>query len=250
MEPTPEPPTPEPPTDGLFPRTRWTLVAEVRAGGSDGHRALEELCRLYWYPVYAYVRRSGASPPDAEDLTQGYFAQLIDRENFARADAAKGRLRAFLLSSLKHFRIDQHRRESALKRGGGIAPLSIDAAQAEARYDKEPAHHEDPESLFERRWALALLEEAFTRLEAEYEAAGKHELYLALRPSLSQPGQAERHQTLAERLGMTAGAVQVAVHRLRKRYRHALEATIAETLDDPAEADEELTYILRVLAAG
>lgn len=237
-------------TDGLFPRTRWTLVADVQAGGPAGERALEELCRLYWYPVYAYARRSGASPADAEDLTQGFFAQLIDRQNFARAEATKGRLRSFLLSTLKHFRIDRHRRETAQKRGGGTLPLSIDSTLAEHRYGREPADLEDPERLFERRWALALLDEAFLRLEAEYQAAGKEELYLALRPCLTQLDATDSYAVLATRLEMTAGAVQVAVHRLRKRYRSSLEAVIAETLDDPAETAEELQYILRILAEG
>jgi RNA polymerase sigma-70 factor (ECF subfamily) len=235
-------------TDGLFPRTRWTLVAEVRAGGSDSARALDELCRLYWYPVYAYARRSGAAPADAEDLTQGFFAQLVHREKFARAEAAKGRLRSFLLNGLKHFRIDQHRRDSAQKRGGGVAPLSIEADRAEARYGREPADLEDPERLFERRWALTLLEEAFVRVETEYAAGGKRDIYLALRPFLTQPDQTDSHAAVAERLRMSAGAVQVAVHRLRKRYRSSLESVIAATLDDPAEMAAEFQHILQVLA--
>lgn len=239
-----------PATDGLFPRTRWTLVAEVQAGGSVGERALNELCQLYWYPVYAFVRRRGAPPADAEDLTQAFFAKLLERENFARAEAAKGRLRAFLLSTLKQFRIDQHRRDRAQKRGGGVLPLSIDAARAEERYHREPADLEDPECLFERRWALALLEEAFARLETDYRTAGKHDLYLSLRPFLTLGDHAESYAEIAARLGMTAGAVQVAAHRLRKRYRAALEAVIAETLDDPAETEAELRHILLILAHG
>lgn len=242
-------PAPEP-TDPLFPRTRWTLVEEVRSGGDASGPALNELCRLYWYPVYAYARRSGVPPADAEDLTQGFFAHLIDRENFARAEASKGRLRSFLLSCLKHFRINQHRRNTAQKRGGGRTPISIDAERAEARYGREPVDLEDPEVLFERRWALALLEEAFSRLEADYRAGGRQELYVALRPFLVPSGPGDSYAVVGERLGMSEGAVQVAVHRLRKRYRYALENTIAETLDDPSEAPDELDHILRVLAGA
>lgn len=233
----------------LFPNTRWTLVEEISGGGEAAERALGELCAIYWQPVYAYARGSGLGPEDAEDLTQGFFCQLIGRDSLSKADAARGRLRCYLLHALKHFRIDQHRRGSARKRGGGLPPVPIDAAEAEQRLAGELADHRDPEKLFERRWALTLLEEAFARLEEEYVRSGNGALYGALRPVLVDgPDPRTTYATLASELGMTEGAVQVAVHRLRKRYRRALESVIAETVEDPDRVEEEMRHVLGALA--
>lgn len=238
------------PTD-LFPNTRWTLVEEISGGGEAAERAMEELCAIYWQPVYAYARGSGLGPEDAEDLTQGFFHQLIGRESLAKADAARGRLRCYLLHALKHFRIDQHRRSAADKRGGGLAPISIDAADAERRLAGELAHHDDPERLFERRWALTLLDEAFARLEQEYVRAGKAALYEALRPVLVDgPDPEATYAVLGAELGMTEGAVQVSSHRLRKRFRRTLESVIAETVESPDRIDEELRHVLSALVGA
>ena len=175
-----------------FPNTRWTLIEEVRGGGAGGERALAELCAIYWYPVYAYARRGGAAPPDAEDIAQGFFAHLLARGDLAGAEAARGRLLSFLLAALKHYIIDLHRKQSAQKRGGGATFIPIDAGDAEERYQEEPADLSDPEKLFERRWALALLDDAFARLEREYAASGKADLYHAIRPYLA--GASKRHR--------------------------------------------------------
>jgi len=239
------------PSAGVFPNTRWSLVLELGEGGAPAERALEELCAIYWYPVYAYLRSSGAAPADAEDMAQGFFVRLIGREILARADASKGRLRCYLLHALKHFKIDEHRKSMAQKRGGGIPDLRIDADTAEERYVAEPAHRDDPEAIFERRWALALLGEAFARLESEYSEAGKAELYQVLQPYLAgTPPDGGTHADAAGKLGMSQGAVQVAVHRMRKRYRLALEAAIAETVETEGEVAGELDHVLQILAKG
>jgi len=240
-------PLPEP--AGAFPHTRWTLVDQLNGGGSGGEHALGELCTMYWYPVYAFVRRSGASAPDAEDLTQGFFVRLLEKEVLASADAKKGRLRTYLLAALKRFRITEYRKSVAQKRGGGGAILQLDADAAERRFREEPKELEDPESLFERRWALSLLDEALGRLKDEYEQSGKPELFDAISPFLAGRDRDDpRYAELAVELGMTPGAVQVAVHRMRKRYRGHLEEAVAETIECQEDLEDELCYILRLLA--
>lgn len=236
--------------DNLFPKTRWTLVRELCAGGAPAERALAELCGIYWYPVYAYLRGVGANPADAEDLTQGFFALLVKREMLTRVDAAKGRLRCFILHALKQFKIDEHRKRVAAKRGGGVCNLSIDVELAEDRYRLELADGSNPEQVFERRWALDLLSQAFGRLETEYAKSGKADTYRALQPFIAgdqSPG--ETHAGVGEELGMSAGAVQVAIHRMKKRYRFALEACISETVETKEEVTAELNHILKVLAS-
>ena len=233
---------------GIFPNTRWTLIQEISTGGEAAARALDELCGIYWYPVYAYLRGHGAKPTDAEDLTQSFFERLIGREVFSRADSEKGRLRCYLLHSLKHFKIDEHRKAVAQKRGGGAIHFSIDADEAEQRFRCEPETSDDPARIFERRWALALLAEAFERLKADYVKAGKAELYSALQPSIAGDSPSGGgYSDAATKLGMSTGAVQVAAHRMKKRYRHALEAAIAETVESPEEVRDELAHISRVL---
>lgn len=235
---------------GPFPATRWTLIERVRSGGNSAARALEELCSMYWYPVYVYARRTGASPSDAEDLTQGFFARLLARGDLAGVETGKGRLRSYLLGSLKNFSISEHHKRNALKRGGGTTIVSIDAARAEERFQEEPAEIEDPAHLFERRWALTLLEEAFARTRQEYEKSGRGELFATLSPLMAgRVHKSDRYRTLGEQLDLSAGAVQVAVHRLRKRYRGHLEEAVAETVDSTEDAEEELHYVLRILGA-
>lgn len=243
-----EPPTPQPATDP-FPNTRWTLVQDLSAGGENAERALAELCAIYWQPVYAYARGRGLNPEDAEDLTQGFFAHLIGKHTFARANSNRGRLRCYLLNSLKHYHIDQHRHATTQKRGGSTQVASLDIAGTEAALAAELSEKENPETIFDRRWALTLLDEAFTRLANEYEKLDQTHLYQHLRPLLVHGnGPGSTHADIAATLGMTPGAVQVAVHRLRKRYRRALEDTIAETVHDPAEVAAELHHVLTSLA--
>lgn len=224
----------------------------LRAGaddGTDAHDALARLCRTYWYPLYAHVRRRGYPPPDAEDLTQAFFARLLERRTVARADPARGRFRSFMLASLDHFLADERDRARAQKRGGGQVFVSIDAAAAEERLRLEPVDARAPDREFDRAWALALLETVIARLRDEHAAAGRAGLLEALSATLVGSRDVQPYAELAGRLGMTEGAVKVAVHRLRKRYRSLLEDEIAQTVDSPEEARDELRYLLAVLGS-
>jgi RNA polymerase sigma-70 factor (ECF subfamily) len=227
------------------------LVEQLRDGGSGGERALGELCSMYWYPVYAFLRRDGATSADAEDLTQGFFALLLEKGVLASADASKGKLRTYLLTALKRHRVNEYRKASRQKRGGGAVVVPMDADEAEERFRDEPAELEDPEKLFERHWALSLLDEAFAATEAEYLSAEKGELFTAIHPFLAgrEPGD-PRYAEIAEQLEMSSGAIQVAVHRLRKRYRHQLEAAVERTVENEADVEAELAHVLKVISSG
>lgn len=209
-------------------------------------RALEELCRLYWYPVYAFIRRQGASSEEAEDLAQGFFARLLERRDLLSAEREKGRLRSFLLARVKNHLVQDWRRRTAAKRGGTGQPLSLD--DAEVRYALEPAGLVSAEALFDRRWALETFETALRRLESEYADAGKRDLFEALMPWLSSRPSDQTYASLAPGLGLTPGALQVAVHRLRQRFRRCLENAVADTVADPDEVESELRYLLSLVA--
>ena len=227
-----------------FATTRWSLVLAAGAGGS---RALAELCRAYWFPLYAFTRRLGHGPHDAEDFTQGFFADLLARDALAGVAAERGRFRSFLLASLKNFLADQRDRARAQKRGGGAPVISFDAVAAEERYALEPAGDGAPELLFDRAWALAVVERALGRVGDEY--SDQTAVFEALRPLLTGGGAQSSYAEIGTALGLQEGAVKVAVHRLRKRYAQALRAEIAETLLDPSEAEAELRHLLAVLGA-
>jgi len=233
-----------------FTPTRWSLISAVRCGDAAKSReALEMLCRSYWYPLYAYVRRSGHGADDAADLTQGFFAVLVEKELLARADPGRGRLRNFLLTALQHFLRDDWRTQNRLKRGGGAEIISIDEVTAEGLYAREPAHVETPEKLYHRRWALTLLERTVWSLRDDYVQQGKGELFDALKPALTEDPDAESAAGTGEKLGMTAGAVRVAVTRLRARYRQRLLAEVAASMEaqTEAEVDEEIDALFRAL---
>ncbi|HZN66003.1 MAG TPA: sigma-70 family RNA polymerase sigma factor [Tepidisphaeraceae bacterium] len=229
-----------------FATTRWTLVVAAGAARPDGtpeaRKALSELCALYWYPVYAYVRRRGKNAEDSLDLTQGFFTRLIEKNDLAAADPARGRFRGWLLASVKNYLANEWDRVTARKRGGGRSILSIDADDAEDRYRREPAHHLTPERIFDRRWALTLLERALSALQSECERDGKAGLFAALKPTLTGDGRdpSNPYRDLAEVLGMTEGSVKVAAHRLRRRYRDLLRLHIAETVGRPEDVDDEI----------
>jgi RNA polymerase sigma-70 factor (ECF subfamily) len=225
------------------------VVAAVQRGTPDGQESLARLCQAYWFPLYAYVRRRGYSADDAHDLTQAFFARLLEKDWLATADRTKGRFRAFLLTAMKHFLADEWDRESAEKRGGGRAPLPLVLDTAEARYASEPADLETPDRIFERRWALTLLDEVLGRLQLEYVRDGKATLFQALHPCLVGERTAQPYAELARTLGSTEGAVKSAVHRLRARYRQVLREEIASTVDDDEAVDEELRHLLAVLSA-
>jgi RNA polymerase sigma-70 factor (ECF subfamily) len=238
-----------PPRKAEFAATRWSLVLSAHAGEPEAaERALEELCRTYWYPLYAFVRRQGRDADEADDLTQSFFARLIEKRWLAAATPEKGRFRTFLLTALSHFLANEWVREHRLKRGGGHRFVALDAATAEERYLLEPAETATPEVLFERRWALTVLENAFAALEAESRATGRHELFHALRPHLSGDPDAATFAATAPGLGLSEGALKVAAHRLRRRYGELVRAEIGRTVDDdPATVDLELRHLREVL---
>lgn len=226
-----------------FATTRWSLIASLRGSDARAARAaLEELCALTWYPLYAYARRHGLAGDDARDATQGFFAEFLAHEGFARAERERGRLRSFLLGSFQNFLAKRAAESATERRGGGHATLSLDLAGAEERYAIEPAHELSPERLYAAAWARALLAAVVAELAAEYEARGQGELFRALEGELG--GDATPHAELAARLASTPGAVKVAAHRLRARYRELLRRSILETLGDPAELEDELDALL------
>jgi DNA-directed RNA polymerase specialized sigma24 family protein len=236
---------------GLFPPTRWSVVLAAKdAESPEGARALEELCRIYWHPAYFFLRRQGRSPEDAEDLTQGFFASILNRGSLATVEEAKGRLRSFLLVALKRFAAGEYERAMMQKRGGGVPHVSIDAQTAEERYVAEPATHLTPEVLFERQWAVTLLDTVLKKLRAEYARDGRETVFDALKERLSADGDPASLASVAAGIGMNEGAVKVALHRLRQRYRRILNEEIALTVDSPEEIQEELRHLFQVFGAA
>ena len=205
--------------------------------------ALERLCRTYWFPLYAYVRRRGYDAEEAKDLTQEFFLRLLQKHYLAHADRSKGRFRSFLLTALNHFLANDWRRAQAAKRGGGQPLISLDDPAAETRYALEPLSDLTPEKIYERRWALTLLDRALGRLAAEYEAAGRSPQFERLRGFLATESGETRYAAVAAELGMTADAVGVAVHRLRYRYRELVREEIAHTVASPAEVEDEIRWL-------
>jgi RNA polymerase sigma factor (sigma-70 family) len=232
-----------------FRTTHWSLVLKAgRADDADAAAALDKLCRAYWYPLYAFVRRRGYDAETARDLTQSFFAALLARNQFAVADPARGRFRSFLVHSLTHFLANEWRDAQRLKRGGGAAVFSHDGLEPEERYRLEPAVDSDAEKLFERRWAYTLVERALERLRAEHERAGKGRMFGELAAFL--PG-GEAVRTMAEtaqRLDMSESAVKVAVHRLRQRFRVVFREAIGETVDKAEQIDDETRHVIEALS--
>ena len=231
----------------VFATTSWSLVIEAADAHASGvAEALSELCQQYWYPLYAFVRRKGFSRSEAEDLTQGFFADLLEKNRLQSAEPSRGSFRSFLLTSLSNFIANHWRAESAQKRGGGQTILSIDYEQADQRYAQQPADQLTAEKIFERNWALSILEQTLTAVGEQYEQSGKQELFLALRGFLTGDGSLP-YAELAEKIGMREGAVKVAVHRLRQRYGQQLRLQIAKTVQDPADVDAELHALFEAL---
>jgi RNA polymerase sigma-70 factor (ECF subfamily) len=232
-----------------FNTTRWSVV--VQAGRQDGERsraALSELCGTYWYPLYAYVRRRGNTPDDAHDLTQAFFTRLLEKNVVHAADPARGRFRAFLLGSLKNFLANEWDREHAQKRGGGRTPLSLDYELGEERFSRDPGHMLTPEKEYERNWALAVLERALGRVEAEYAKRAKQKLFARLKPSLVTPDDDDSRLAIAKDLGMTEGSVKVALHRMRGAFRECLRQEIADTVGEERDLEDELRALMEALA--
>jgi RNA polymerase sigma factor (sigma-70 family) len=235
---------------GVFATTRWTVV--MAAGGTDSlnaHDALETLCNAYWYPLYVYVRRQGHGPHDAQDLTQAFFARLLEKNYLGDVQRERGRFRSFLLASLKHFLANEWDRERALKRGGGRKLVALDEESAESRYKLEPKDDMSADKIYERRWALTLLDKVLNNLRAEYAASGKEETFETLKEYLSAGRTSVSYARAAEKLGMTEGTVKVTVHRLRKRYRELLRAEIAHTVATASEIEAEIRYLFTALSS-
>jgi RNA polymerase sigma factor (sigma-70 family) len=231
-----------------FATTHWSVVMAAGKGHStQASEALEQLCRTYWYPLYAFVRRHVSEAHDAEDLTQEFFTRFLAKEYFGRADPALGRFRSFLLACLKNFLAEQRRQARRLKRGGGRTTISWDSQTAEERYRLEPADPVTPEQVYDRRWALTLLETALGRLTEEQSTAGKEEVFTQLKDCLWGEGRETGYAAMAARLGLTEGAVKVAVHRLRRRFRDLLREEVAHTVAADAEVDEELRHLIGVI---
>jgi RNA polymerase sigma-70 factor (ECF subfamily) len=225
-------------------------LAAGNAPSAAAHEALAQLCRTYWYPLYGYVRRCGHGPEDAKDLTQEFFARLLARNWIADADQTKGRFRSFLLGAMNHFLADEWDKARAQKRGGGVAAVPLEFGDAETKFSHEPADSVTPEQLFERRWALQLLETVVRRLRDEYAADGRDGLFAHLHPCLVGDRTAQPYADLARQLGVSEGTIKAAVHRLRQRYRQLLRAEIADTVGGSAEVEEELRHLFAVLARG
>jgi RNA polymerase sigma factor (sigma-70 family) len=232
-----------------FATTHWSVVlAAGRPGSAESADAMVSLCKTYWYPLYAYVRRRGHDAVSAQDLTQEFFARLLEKNYVAQADRARGKFRSFLLASLNHFLAKEWRRVSARKRGGGCTLISLDFEAGERRYSLEPSHDLTPEKMFERRWALNLLAETLSKVRDEYAIGGKLKLFDHLKPYLGGDKNMVPYRQIAAELGMTLGTVKVAVHRLRRRCRELLVAEIAQTVAGPEEIEEELRDLFQAVA--
>lgn len=220
----------------------------LAAGGSssspDARTALASLCEVYWYPLYAFARRRGYQSHDATDLTQSFFARMLEKDYLRAADQNKGRFRSFLLTMFKRFLSKEADRDGSLKRGGGHTIVSFDAGAAEARYQREPADQQTPERVFERRWAITLLDRVLHSLQQEYEAKNRSALFEACRVYLTGTTAAPSHAETARSLNMSPGAVKVSVHRLRERYRELLQQQVAETVESDGDVGDELRILL------
>jgi RNA polymerase sigma-70 factor (ECF subfamily) len=232
-----------------FATTQWSIVLTAQSRSPAADQALEKLCRTYWWPLYGFVRRNGYGPEEAQDLTQGFFALLLERRDLDVVRQEKGRLRSYLLVSLKNFLAKARRRELAVKRGEGRALIPLDELLARESADLEPADSLTADRIFERRWALTLLEQVLTRLEREYQLAGNAKLFDCLKEFLSDEPGRRSQADLAAGLGMTENAIKQAFHRLRQRYRQLLRDEIAQTVAVPGDVEDELRHFISVLQA-
>jgi RNA polymerase sigma-70 factor (ECF subfamily) len=231
-----------------FATTHWSLVLTAGKGASaDARKALAALCQMYWYPLYAYVRRQGHQPDDAQDLTQAFFARLLEKHYLQSADPQRGRFRSFLLTAFKRFLSRERDRDRAKKRGGGMKLLSLDFEAGERQYNLEPAHEATAEKIYEQRWALTLLDLVFARLRDEFDRADKQREFNCLKVYLTGETGAPSYQEAAAELAMTEGAIKVAVHRLRRRYRDLVREEIAQTVAGPEDVEEELRHLFAAI---
>ena len=231
-----------------FVTTHWSVVlAAGESSGPSAQAALEKLCRTYWYPLYVYVRREGNSPEDAQDLTQDFFARLLEKNYLAKADPDRGKFRTFLLRSLKNFLVNEWKRAGRLKRGGGLEFLSIDTNAAEDRYIAEAPDEFNPDAEYETRWAVALIEQVLAALRQEFNAADKGRIFEELKGFIWGDKSSASYAEIAAPLNLSEGTVKVAVHRLRQRFRELLRDEVAHTVARPDDIDGELRHLISVL---
>jgi len=234
-----------------FETTNWSLIVRATGGStSEARAALAGLCETYWPPVYAFIRRRGLSPADAEDLTQSYFARFFEKDYLSDFRPEAGRFRTFLRASISHFLSNEWDRERALKRGGGQVRISLDAATAEERLRLEPVDRLTPEAIFERTWAAALLARCLERLREEQKASGGEQRFLRLKAFLASDGASADYAALTRELGLSDSTLRVAVHRLRRRFAAVLREEVARTVADPADVDGEIRFMLETLRSG
>ena len=232
-----------------FTTTHWSVVLEAQGESPAAQEALEKLCRTYWRPIFAFLRRQGIPPEEAEDITQGFFAELLERRSLSAVRKEKGRLRSFLLGGLKYFLANEERRAMAVKRGKGQRPIPLEELRAGERIETEPADPMTPDQIYERRWALTVLERVLSRLKHEYLAANNAELFDSLKELLpDEPGSPSQVE-IAARLGMTENAVRQAFYRFRQRYQSLLREEIANTVATPGDIEDELRHLIAVLEA-
>ncbi|MBV9124434.1 MAG: sigma-70 family RNA polymerase sigma factor [Planctomycetes bacterium] len=250
MDPIPEPASPRQPAAD-FATTQWSLVLRAgQRGGQEADEALAALCQRYWFPLYAYVRRRVLDVNEAEDLTQEFFTHLLEKQVLGRASPQRGRFRSFLLTALKNFLANERDRAGAHKRGGGRRRLTFDLDAGESRLGLEPAHDLTPERVFEKQWALTLLEVVMERFQQEIAAAGKTRQFALLKGALTGDRHGLPYTAIAAELGMSEEAARQAAHRLRKRYRELLREEVAHTLAEPGEVDEEIRCLFEILGSG
>lgn len=234
----------------VFATTHWTVVIAAGRGRSrEAELALEELCRTYWFPLYVYVRRHTPTREDAEDLTQAFFARFLEKNYLEKLSSQKGKFRAFLLAALKHFLANEWDRASTQKRGGGVMPLSLDWQNADARYQIEPVDNLSPDKIYDRTWAITLLQRVLARLHDENATEDKSRLFAQIKPFLTVGAGAVPYGEAAARLNLSEGAVRVAVHRLRRRYRELLREEISQTLSDTSEIADEMRTLFSAFSS-
>ena len=233
--------------DARFCTTRWTMIQGALQGPQAETAAWDHLCTTYWYPVYAFVRRRGESPEDASDLTQAFFAKLLEQNWLSQVHKRETRFSTLLITILKNFLIKQYRHDQAQKRGGGLTPVPLDLIQAEQWFDQEPAAADTPESLFEKRWALAVMEAALVRLKDECQSTGKSQIFEVLSPFLSREADAGDYQSAGEKLGLNSRSIAVAVYRLRQDYRLMVREEVAAGLADDSLVKEEMQALAAAL---
>jgi RNA polymerase sigma-70 factor (ECF subfamily) len=241
------PTTPEPHGAPIFSTTNWSVVLEAQGGSPAAQQALERLCRTYWRPIYTFIRREGTGADEAEDFTQEFFAMLLERRNFDAVRKEKGRLRSYLLTSVKHFLVSEHRRAVTVKRGKGQQPVPLQELTAMKRAEMEPADHLTADRIYERRWALTLMEQVLRRLRDEYHAAGNARLYDLLKQLLPDEPDAPSRAQIAAELGMTDNALRQTFYRFRQRYQLLLREEISHTVAVASDVEDELRHLIAVL---